>query len=159
MIEFLSKESIAPFMSKIFVLLFQRLSSSKTVKYVKSLLVFFSLFAIRYGASELITTTDAVQAKLFGMVIERLILPEVQKVSGSLDRKMCAVGITRLLCDAPECLSGEFFFLIISFFFIDLIFSILPNSSKIFRRLQSIMGTTISCFNWPFRTTGGRIRS
>ena len=109
MIEFLPKETIAPFMSKIFVLLFQRLSSSKTVKYVKSLLVFFSLYAIRYGASELITTTDAVQPKLFGMVIERLILPEVQKVSGSLERKICAVGITRLLCDAPECLSGKFF--------------------------------------------------
>lgn len=107
MIEFLPKESIAPFMSKIFVLLFQRLSSSKTAKYVKSLLVFFSLFAIRYGASELITTTDAVQPKLFGMVIERLILPEVQRVSGSLDRKTCAVGLTRLLCDAPECLTGN----------------------------------------------------
>ena len=49
MVEFLPREALVPFISKIFVLLFQRLTSSKTTKYIKSLLVFFSLFAIRYG--------------------------------------------------------------------------------------------------------------
>jgi exportin-2 (importin alpha re-exporter) len=106
MIEYLPKEALTPFLSKLFVLLFQRLSSSKTTKYVKSTIVFFSLFAIRYSPSELIAVIDAVQPKLFAMVIERLIVPEVQRVSGTLERKICAVGLGRLLCDSPECFTG-----------------------------------------------------
>ena len=107
MIEYLPKEALTPFLSKLFVLLFQRLSSSKTTKYVKSLLVFFSLFAIRYSTSDLIAVIDAVQPKLFAMVLERLVLLELQRVSGTLERKICAVGLTRLLCDTPECFSGN----------------------------------------------------
>ena len=106
MIQYLPKEALAPFFSKLFNLLFNRLSSSKTTKYIKSLLVFFSLFAIRYSTSELITVIDAAQPKLFAMVIERLIVPEIQRVSGTLERKICAVGLTRLLCDTPECFTG-----------------------------------------------------
>jgi exportin-2 (importin alpha re-exporter) len=49
MVEFVPREALAPYISNIFALLFQHLTSSKTTKYVKSLLVFFSLFTIRYG--------------------------------------------------------------------------------------------------------------
>ena len=40
------------------------------------------------------------------MVLERLVVPEVQKVSGSLERKICAVGLTRLICESPICFTG-----------------------------------------------------
>lgn len=107
MLEFLPREALAPFFSKLFVLLFQRLSSSKTTKYVKCLLVFFSLFSIKYSTSELIAVIDGVQPNLFAMVLERLVFPEIQRVSGQLERKICAVGLTKLLCETPECFSGN----------------------------------------------------
>ena len=86
----------------IFTLLFQRLTSSKTTKFVKGLLVFLSLFAGKYGGSLLITTIDSIQPKLFQMVVERLFVLDVQKVSGQTERKICAVGITKLLTETPE---------------------------------------------------------
>ena len=106
MIEFLPKEAMQPFMNKLFVLLFQRLQSSKTTKYVKCLLVFFFLFSIRYGTNELIGIIESVQANLFSMVLNRLVILEVQRVSGTLERKICAIGLTRLLCETPACFTG-----------------------------------------------------
>lgn len=43
--------------------------------------------------------------RLFGMVIEKLFIAEVQKVSGSTERKICAVGMTKILCEAPVMLT------------------------------------------------------
>lgn len=121
MLEFFPKEALSQFFHRLFVLLFQRLSSSKTTKYVKCLLVFFSLFAIRYSPSELVAIIDAVQSRLFAMVLERLVFPEIQRVSGQLERKICAVGLVKLLCESPDCFSGinliaNVFNFIISFF-------------------------------------------
>ncbi len=45
---------------------------------------------------------------MFGMVCERLFVLEVQKVSGSTERKICAVGMTKILCETPATVSGEY---------------------------------------------------
>ncbi len=45
---------------------------------------------------------------MFGMVLEKLVIAEVQKVSGSTERKICAVGITKILCEAPPLIVGEY---------------------------------------------------
>jgi len=109
MVEFLPKEALTPYLSGIFSILIQRLSSkTKTTKYVKLLLVFFSLFAIKYSTSDLITILDGIQPNLFAMVVERLIVLEIQRVSGALERKICAVGLTRLICDTPICFTGSY---------------------------------------------------
>lgn len=50
-------------MKHVFVILFQRLSSSKTTKFVQGLIVFFSFYAIRYGASQLVTIVDTIQSQ------------------------------------------------------------------------------------------------
>ncbi|XP_064625610.1 exportin-2-like [Lineus longissimus] len=106
MIEFMGLERITPARVKqVFVLLFTRLTSSKTTKYVKSLLVFFSLFAIKCSATTLIEIIDSVQPKLFAMVLERLFILEVQKVSGNMEKKICAVGITLILTEAPAMIT------------------------------------------------------
>ncbi len=42
------------------------------------------------------------------MVVEKLFIAEVQKVSGSTERKICAVGITKILCEAPAMLVGDY---------------------------------------------------
>ena len=108
LVEFLEASALASQLKNVFMILFQRLQNSKTTKYVKGLLVFFSLFAGKYGGSTLVETVDSIQPKLFQMVIERLFIPDVQKVTGSLERKICAVGMTKLLAETPAMLSEPY---------------------------------------------------
>ncbi|XP_023216075.1 exportin-2-like [Centruroides sculpturatus] len=51
---------------------------------------------------------DEFQPKMFAMVLDRVVIPEVQKVSGSLERKICAIGITKLLTETPAMIVGEY---------------------------------------------------
>ena len=92
----------------VFRLLFQRLQSSKTVKYVKGLLTFFSFYVIKYGASSFIQLIDSIQPNMFGMLMDRIFTPELQKISGNKDKKICAVGVTKILCEAPETFSEQY---------------------------------------------------
>ncbi|KAG8250095.1 exportin-2 [Homalodisca vitripennis] len=108
LIEHCPNELLSQYMKDVFVLLFQRLSSSKTTKYIKGLLVFFFFYTINYGASNLIQLVDSIQVQMFGMVIERLMIPDIQKISGSVERKITAVGLTKLLCEAPELIDGPY---------------------------------------------------
>ena len=96
------------YFSGIFQLIFGRLTTSKTTKFIKSFLVFLSLFTYNFGGTTLQEMCDAIQPNLFGMVLERLIILEVQKVSGAKDRKICAVGMTKLLCETPSLLNGAY---------------------------------------------------
>lgn len=108
LLEHMDAEALKPYIRQVFLLLFQRLQSSKTTKFVRGLLVVFGLFVYKYGATALIATVDDIQAKMFGMVLERLVIADVQKVSGQLERKICAVGITKLLTEAPPLIEGEY---------------------------------------------------
>lgn len=102
------KECLQPYLKQIFFLLFQRLSSSKTTKYVINVIVFFSLFIIKYSASDLITMIDGIQDQMFGMVLEKLFIAETQKVTGQIERKIVSCGITKLLCESPEMYTGKY---------------------------------------------------
>jgi len=108
MIEFMPKTVMANYNQGIFQLIFGRLTSSKTTKFIKSFLVFLSLFTYNFGGTILQELCDAIQPNLFGMVLERLMILEVQKVSGAQDRKICAVGMTKLLCETPSLLTGAY---------------------------------------------------
>lgn len=105
LVENMSHTILQPYLKQVFVLIFQRLQSSKTTKYVKSLLVFFCVYAIKYGAASLIETIDSIQAKMFGMVLEKLFLQDLQKVSGMAEKKICAGGVTKVLTEAPVMLT------------------------------------------------------
>lgn len=110
MIEHLPADSLANYVRQIFVILFQRLTSSKTTKYVKSLLVFFFVFAIKNGGSSLINTCDQIQNGIFGMVCDSLIVKDgsVQKISGNTEKKIAAVGLTNLICGTEELVTGRY---------------------------------------------------
>ncbi|PSN32353.1 Exportin-2 [Blattella germanica] len=108
LIEHFPDDNLSPYMKNVFVLLFHRLSSSRTTKFVKGLIVFFSLYAVKYGASNLITMLDSIQPDMFGRVLEKVIIPDVQKISGNVERKIAAIGITNLLCECPEMLEGSY---------------------------------------------------
>uniref|UniRef100_A0A2R5LMM5 Exportin-2 n=1 Tax=Ornithodoros turicata TaxID=34597 RepID=A0A2R5LMM5_9ACAR len=106
LVENMDAAVLKQYLRQVFLLLFQRLQGSKTTKFVRSLLVFFGIFIYRYGAQALISMIDDIQAKMFGMVLERLVIADVQKVSGQAERKICAVGITKLLTETPSMIEG-----------------------------------------------------
>ncbi|XP_045624076.1 exportin-2 isoform X1 [Procambarus clarkii] len=101
------KEVLENYWNQIFTIMFRRLTSSKTTKYVKCLLVFFSLFTCQHSAARLIQIIDSLQPSMFSMVIERLILPDVQKVNGDVEKKICAVGLSNLITD-PVMYTGSY---------------------------------------------------
>ena len=105
-IEHFAPNVLEPFMKQIFVLLFQRLSSSKTTKFVKGLIVFFAYYIIRYSSTGLVAIIDQIQPQMFGMVVERVFIADMQKVSGDIERKVTAVGISNLLIDCPAMLES-----------------------------------------------------
>uniref|UniRef100_A0A665VQH4 Exportin-2 n=1 Tax=Echeneis naucrates TaxID=173247 RepID=A0A665VQH4_ECHNA len=107
-IEHMPPESITQYRKQIFILLFQRLQSSKTTKFIKSFLVFVNLYCVKYGAIALQEIFDSIQPKMFGMVLEKIIIPEVQKVSGAVEKKICAVGITKILTECPAMMDTEY---------------------------------------------------
>lgn len=45
---------------------------------------------------------------MFGMVLEKLFILETQKISGTVERKIVACGITKLLCDCSELFTGAY---------------------------------------------------
>ena len=108
MIERIDMSVLRPQMKDVFTLLFRRLQTSKTTKYVKSLIVFVCLYAGKHGGSELMQLVDSIQPKLFAMLLEKVVIADVQKVSGSTERKICAIGITKLLTETPEMLSDMY---------------------------------------------------
>lgn len=105
LVEYLEPSALNAHLKNILLVLFQRLQSSKTTKYVKGLLVFFSLFVGRFNGPALVDTIESIQPQMFKMVVERLYLQDVQKVGGTTERKICAVGITKLLTETPAMLS------------------------------------------------------
>lgn len=46
--------------------------------------------------------------RMFGMVLEKIVVPEVQKVSGAVEKKICAIGITKVLTECPAMMDTEY---------------------------------------------------
>ncbi|XP_002130634.2 exportin-2 [Ciona intestinalis] len=108
MVEHMQPDLLASYMKQIFSLLFQRLMKSKTSKYVRGLLVFFSLYIIKNSADSFQQLVDSLQDKMFRMVLEKLIISETQKVSGVMERKICSVGMTKLLTSCTALLDENY---------------------------------------------------
>lgn len=99
---------VSEYLQRVFMLLFQRLQSSKTTKFVKGLLVFMCFYAVKYGAKNLVEIIDGIQTQMFGMVLERLMIVDMQKISGNVERKIAAVGVTKILCECPQLIDGPY---------------------------------------------------
>lgn len=108
MVEHLDATVLTPHLKDVFVLLFQRLQSSKTTKYSRSLITFLCLFAGKQGGPCLAELVDSIQPQLFGMLVEKVIIQDLQKVSGPLERKICAIGIIKMLTETPNMLSEAY---------------------------------------------------
>lgn len=95
-------------MKQIFNLLFQRLSSSRTPRYVRGLIIFFCYYTTKFGASALVELIDALQANMFGMVTERVFIPEMNRIISNFDRKMVLVGTAMILTECPRMLAEPY---------------------------------------------------
>ncbi|XP_063387881.1 exportin-2 [Cydia fagiglandana] len=101
------ESTMQPYTKQIMTLLFQRLSSSKTTKYVRGLIAFLGFYAAHFGADNLIDLVDSVQNGMFAMYMERVLIPDLQKVDGVLERKAAAVGCVKLLTEANHMKQGR----------------------------------------------------
>lgn len=45
---------------------------------------------------------------MFGMLLEKIILPDVQKVTGNVNKKITAIGITKILTEALKLIDGPY---------------------------------------------------
>lgn len=93
---------------QIFLLCFQRLSGSKTTKFVRNVLVCFSLYAFVRGPQVLASTIDSIQDKMFGMVLEKLYVQDVQKVTGIIERRICISAMVKILVALPFISEGSY---------------------------------------------------
>jgi exportin-2 (importin alpha re-exporter) len=105
LVEHLPLERLSPFMEVALRLMLERLTGSRTQKYVRCFLIFCSLFMAKHNPEYLVTKLDSINAGLFGKVIENFWLPTVLQVVGKIERKMCAIGTIRLLCESPTYLA------------------------------------------------------
>lgn len=99
-IENLGYDVIAPYMSRIWTCLFFRLQNNKTAKFVKSFVIFMSLFLVKHGPQNLVTSVNAVQPDIFVMIIEQIWIPTLKLITGSIELKLTAVASTRLICES-----------------------------------------------------------
>ena len=58
-------------------------------------MTFMCLYVVKFDGASLIQVCDSIQPSLFGMVVERLFLLELQKVSGTTEKKICSVGLAK----------------------------------------------------------------
>ncbi|CAN0889573.1 CAS [Linum grandiflorum] len=100
-IENLEFAVIYPYMGRIWLSLFNRLQKKETAKFVKSLVIFMSLFLIKHGHGNLINTMNEVQANIFVMILEKFWIPKVKLITGHIEVKLVAVASCRLICESP----------------------------------------------------------
>ena len=108
MVEHIKAQTMEPYLKQVFSLLFQRLMRSKTVKFVRGILVFFAVFIQQYSADTFQKVIDSIQANMFAMVLEKLVISDLQRVLGATERKICAVGFTKLLTSCPALLDENY---------------------------------------------------
>jgi len=82
---------------QIFTILFRRLTNNKTTKYMKCLIIFFSVFLLKHSVQALINLVEVLQPGMFNMVLGRIIVPELCKIGQSERRLVCVAWITVLV--------------------------------------------------------------
>lgn len=106
--ECFSTEDLKQYVVEIFRMIFARLQTRKTDKYVISLIVFLSRFICKHGVAPLIAGMDQIQPGIFMMVLNKVWIPSVPKVTGTLDRKICAVAMATMLCKTQQFLAEPY---------------------------------------------------
>ncbi|KAL7121590.1 hypothetical protein ACP275_02G191000 [Erythranthe tilingii] len=99
-IENLGYDVVSPYISHIWVALFKRLQSNRTVKFIKSLVIFMSLFLAKHGPQNLVASVNTVQPDVFRTILEQFWIPNLKLITGSIELKLTSVASTRLICES-----------------------------------------------------------
>ncbi|KAH7519468.1 exportin-2 [Ziziphus jujuba] len=105
-IENLEYNVIAPYICHIWAALFTELQHRGTVKFIKSLLIFMSLFIVKHGSTNLIDTVNAVEPGVFLKILEQVWMPNLKLITGAIETKLTSVASTRLICESPSLLNA-----------------------------------------------------
>lgn len=100
------------YLNQIAVLLMQRLQSSFTDKYVSRLssTIYFLSAAEKDGLGPVYAADlfDGTQNGVFGQIFSKFLLPATVKISNLRDRKIAAIGLTKLLTQNPKFVYGDY---------------------------------------------------
>lgn len=107
-VEHMSPSDFASYMKAILTIIFTRLQKDKTLKFIKSFIVFIALFIGKHGAVFVMNQVDSIQEGLFLNILGSLWLPNVQKVNGLIERKMSAIALTKLATECPIMLTPSY---------------------------------------------------
>jgi exportin-2 (importin alpha re-exporter) len=93
---------LEPYMGTVYQVLFQRLQTAKTAKYVRCLILFFSVLTVHHGAESVVNRINSIQQGLFYMFLRNVWLANMQKVKGVVERKTCIVALANLLSQSQQ---------------------------------------------------------
>ncbi|KAH6830093.1 cellular apoptosis susceptibility protein [Perilla frutescens var. hirtella] len=99
-IENLGYDVISRYISHIWIALFSRLQNNKTLKLVKSLVIYLSLFLVKHGVENLAGSMNAVQPNAFHEILTKIWIPDLKSIMGSMELKLTSVASTRILCES-----------------------------------------------------------
>jgi exportin-2 (importin alpha re-exporter) len=105
--EYIPQQHLAPYLKTIFTLLFQRLQKNRTAKFLRCLVVYFSLVVIKNGGTLLIDTIEGITSGLFNQIVAVFWAQGMHKVVGRIERKTVAVAVVKLLCETPNMLQDS----------------------------------------------------
>ncbi|KIH58336.1 Cse1 [Ancylostoma duodenale] len=91
--------------------MFRRVQFSKTPKFMKHFVVFLCRFAIVRGAELLARSVEAIQAGMFRMLLEKVVVAELtnlQNLTTTDDKRTIAIGIANLLADATNYVGDQY---------------------------------------------------
>lgn len=99
-IENIPSAQLQSLLPSILTVLFNRLQKKRTGKFVRYLIIFFSLLVFLHGAQILVEATEGIQPNLFAMIAP-IWYTSMHKVNGRVERKLVAIGVVKLLCECP----------------------------------------------------------
>lgn len=102
-----SQETMEPLLGTLFNLLFTRLQTSKTPRYIQLVTTFFALFVGKYGPRVFFDRTDAIQPGVGIMIMLHVWSPRLRSDPPvqRIEAKTQVVGMTKMLCEYPALLS------------------------------------------------------
>jgi exportin-2 (importin alpha re-exporter) len=107
-VRYVPHEALQPLLTQIFAILFTRLQSGKTPRFVRLVTNFFALFVGKYGSQSFFDQLNAMQAGMGLMVMVQIWLPRLKSDPPvRLDAKMHVIALMKLSCETPALLADD----------------------------------------------------
>jgi exportin-2 (importin alpha re-exporter) len=89
-----------PFMQGIMNLVFQRLMSGKTQRFIAETIQFLCIYIGKHDLATIIRSIEGIQAGAFGNFTTQMWVPNLQNIVGNQQKKHCVIGMTKFLHDS-----------------------------------------------------------